>query len=52
VAPAVATRDYQPDRWSDHGLFVLVLGEHETAFLNDLGWLPDPDGAAPDGFDV
>jgi hypothetical protein len=38
---SMAERDYGPDRWSDHDFFVITEDGQETAFRDDLSWLPD-----------
>jgi hypothetical protein len=39
---SMAERDYAPDEWSDHDVFVVTAPGEQEAFRVELGWLPRP----------
>ena len=43
AAGSMANQDYQPDEWSDHDFFVIVVPGSQPQFKADLSWLPQSD---------
>src|SRR3712207_2522290 len=43
---STAERDYAPDRWSDHDVFVITRPDAADAMRAHVGWLPRADHIA------